>query len=418
MEDQEKPKNPFGDKEFEKQIQEHVRKHGGTAAVGGADFVQQIMKSAMQAMLDAEMEEHLGYGKNAPEGKNSGNSRNGRGKKTVRGDFGEVTVEPPRDRNGTFEPQLVKKGQKEINEDGFAEKIISLYARGMTTREIEAHLRELYELDISRTFVSRVVDNISEAATEWQNRPLEKLYTVMYMDGIRFKVRDDGSVKNKVVYICLGVTVEGLQEVLGLWTAENEGAAFWVSVLNDIKARGVEDILIACVDGLTGFPDAIESVYPQTDVQLCIVHQIRNSTKFVPWKDRKAFCKSLKAIYGADTLPLAEQALEKLDEEWGQKYPASVKSWRTHWERLTAFFKYPVELRKIIYTTNSIESLNSMLRKNTKNRKVFPSDQSLMKLLYLNIKNATKKWRHRQNWDIVVNQLALIFDGRIVFDAY
>lgn len=410
------PENPFASEKFKEQLLEHVRENGGTAAVGGQAFAQQLMQTTLEALLEAEMEEHLGYPKHSPEGKRSGNSRNGRVTKRVRGDFGEVDIDTPRDRNGSFDPQIVKKGQNELN--GFTDKIISLYARGMTTREIEAHLREMYNVDVSASFVSRAVDKVTQEVTEWQNRSLEQLYTVVYMDGMRIKVRDDGTIKNKVVYICLGVNVEGYQEVLGLWMAENEGAHFWLSVLNDLRSRGVEDILIACVDGLTGFPDAIESVFPNTDVQLCIVHQIRNSTKFVPWKDRKSFCRDLKTVYGAPTVSAAKDALEKLEETWGDKYPGSVASWKNHWDRLTAFFKYPPELRTIIYTTNSIEALNSQLRKNSKNRKVFPNDNAVYKLLFLNIKNITKKWRHRQKWDIVVNQLAIIFKDRLNWDAY
>lgn len=407
--------NPiFDEQALREQLKEHVRKHGGTAAVGGNEFVRQLTKSALEALLQVEMEEHLGYDKHAPEGRNSGNSRNGHSSKQVKTDYGRLEIKTPRDRNGSFEPQIVKKRQKEVQ--GFSDKIISLYARGMTTREIEEHLKEWYEIDISPAFISRVTEKVQEEAIQWQSRTLEKLYTVVYMDGIRYNVRDEGRIKKKVVYIALGVPISGKQEVLGLWIAENEGAHFWMNVCNELKNRGVEDILIACVDGLTGFPEAIEAVFPQADVQLCIVHQIRNSTKFIAEKDRKAFCKDLKTIYAATTIDAAEQALNEVDEKWGGKYPASLQSWKKNWDRLTAFFKYPVELRKIVYTTNSIESLHSQLRKNTKNRKLFPNDEALLKLLYLNIRNITKKWKFRQYWDIVVNQLAILYPERIHID--
>lgn len=408
-------KKSFNTEEFQQQLMDHVRKHGGTTAVGGEDFINKIIKSTYEALLQTEMEEHLGYAKNASEGRGNGNSRNGLNTKQVRGDFGEVPIQTPRDRDGSFEPQVIKKRQKEVR--GFTDKVISLYSRGMTTREIEEHLKEMYEIDVSATFISKATERVMEEVTAWQSRTLEKLYTVVYMDGLRMNVRHEGRIIKKVVYIALGVPVSGRQEVLGLWLAETEGAHFWLNVCNELKSRGVEDILIACVDGLKGLPEAIESVFPGVDVQLCIVHQIRNSTKFLAFKDRKAFCKDLKDIYGATTIEAAEQALRNVDEKWGNKYPASIASWKNNWERLTAFFRYPVELRKIVYTTNSIESLNSQLRKNTRNRKVFPNDESVIKILYLNIRNISKKWRFRQNWDIVINQLAILFEDRLKLDA-
>jgi putative transposase len=414
-EKQEEKNLGFDPEVLQKQLLEHIRKNGGTTAVGGTQFIQNLVQTTYQALLDAEMEEHLGYPAHDKGDKETGNRRNGRTAKTVKGEFGEVEIATPRDRDGTFTPKAVGKRQSSVS--GFSDKIVSLYARGMTTREIEDHLKEMYGINASPAFISRVTESVLEEITGWQSRPLEPLYPVIYMDGIRVTVRDDGAVRKKVVYLCLGINPTGQQDVLGMWIAANEGAGFWLSVLNELKSRGVEDILIACVDGLKGLPEAIETVFPRTDVQLCVVHQIRNSTKFLNYKDRKAFCRDLQEVYGASTIQAAEQALEKLDQSWGAKYPASLQSWKTNWERLTTFFRYPVELRKVIYTTNAIESLNSQLRKNTSNRKVFPTDESVFKLLYLNIRNCTRKWSFRQNWAIVMNQLAVMFPERLRLDA-
>ena len=395
--------------ELGKRLQAIVQTQSGVG--DGHDFVKKLTQEVYNAMLEAEMKEHLGYGWHEPEGRGSGNSRNGKLSKKVIADVGELAIETPRDRNGTFEPKIIGKRQTKLNH--FSGKIISLYARGLTTREIEEHLQEIYGIDVSESFISRVTDEVKERVTEWQNRPLESLYSVIYFDGIRFNVREDGRVKNKVVYVCYGLSVSGQPDVLGLWISENEGAGFWLGICNELKSRGVRDILIACVDGLSGLPEAIESVFPQVDVQLCVVHQIRAVCKYINWKDRKDFCQDMKAIYGAPTLEAADLALEQLDEKWGKKYPAAIKSWRQNWVRLTAFFKYPIELRVLIYTTNAIENLNSVLRKNTRNRKVFPSDDALMKILYLNIFNITTKWTVKQNWGIIFNQLSMLYDQRI-----
>jgi transposase-like protein len=412
---EEKKAIDFDPEALQKQIQDHIKKHGGTVAVGGAEFVQNLIRTTYQAMLDAEMEEHLGYPSNGKAAKDTANRRNGKSSKTVRGDFGQVEIATPRDRSGTFTPKAIGKRQTSV--DGFADKIISLYARGMTTREIEDHLQEMYGIEVSPAFVSRVTERVLEEVTEWQNRALEPLYPVVYMDGLRVTVRDEGVVKKKVVYICLGVNPVGLQDVLGMWIADSEGAAFWLGVLNDLKSRGVQDILIACVDGLKGLPEAIEAAFPKTDVQLCVVHQIRNSTKFISFKDRKAFCRDLKEVYGAPTIEAAAAAFTKIEQNWGAKYPASLQSWKNNWDRVTTFFRYPVELRRVIYTTNGIESLNSQLRKNTSNRKVFPSDEAALKLLFLNVRNCTRKWSFRQNWGMVMNQLAVMFPDRVRLDA-
>jgi putative transposase len=324
------------------------------------------------------------------------NSRNGTSSKTIRGDFGEVTIDIPRDRNGEFKPVIIEKHQSSVG--NFTEKIISLYARGMTTREISAHLEEIYGVEVSPMFISKATDSLKAEVDSWHSRRLENLYAIVYFDGIHFNIRDSVSVKKSVIYVALGVDITGKQDVLGLWHADTESASFWANVCMDLQARGVEDILIACADGLTGLPDAITSVFPRTDVQLCVVHQIRASTRFVNYKDRKAFCADLKNIYCAQNIIEAETALSELETIWGKKYPASVRSWVNNFDKVTTFFKYPVELKKVAYTTNSIEALNALLRKNTRNRKVFTNLDSLLKILVTNIKTMTQKWTTKQNW--------------------
>lgn len=413
------PRLELNNEAFKEQLMQQIRDAGGIhefyAQAGGATSVaQSIVKPFYELLLQVEMEQHLGYKKHSPEGQNSGNARNGLSTKTIRGDFGEVEIESPRDRNGSFEPKIIKK--RETTVGNFTDKIISLYSRGMTTREIEDHLKEMYGIDVSAQFISRATERVEQEVIEWQNRPLEKLYPVVYVDGLRVSVRsgdNKGSVIKKCVYIVLGVAISGQQEVLGLWIDENEGAKFWLKVFNDLKARGLLDILILCGDGLTGLPDAVYAVYPHTDVQLCVVHQVRNATKFVSYKDRKVFCADMKDIYSAPTVEAAELALKNFSEKWQSRYPMSIASWEKNWDLLTTFFKYPVELRKIIYTTNAIESLNAQLRKNTANRKVFPNNDSLVKLLFLNLRNFTNKWSKRQGWDVVMNQLSILFKDRL-----
>ena len=405
----------FDAKAFEAALKAEVKAAGGTKEFyKKGDFIQSLVKTAFQSLLNAEMEEHLGYEKHAPEGRNSGNSRNGRGRKKVRGDFGEVEIETPRDREGSFEPQLIKKRETSIGK--FADKIISLYSRGMTTREIEEHLREMYGIEVSAQFITRATERVQTDILEWQNRPLERVYPVVYVDGLFVTVRSGNnasSVVKKCVHIVLGINVDGRQEVLGLWIEESEGARFWLNVFNDLKARGVEDIFILCGDGLKGLPEAVEAVYPHTDVQLCVVHQVRNATKFVSYTDRKAFCADMRPIYTAPTISAAEGALEEFAAKWERRYPRSIASWRSNWDRLTTFFKYPVELRKMIYTTNAIESLNAQMRKNTSNRKVFPNDEAVIKILFLNVRNFSTRWTKRQGWDIAMNQLSMIFCDRL-----
>ncbi len=410
------PESSFKPDVYQEVLEEYIREQGGASAVGGPAFVKKLMGRTFQALLNAEMEEHLGYAKGDRSAKATDNARNGSTPKTVRSDFGPLEISTPRDREGSFEPKAVAKRERSV--EGFAEKIVSLYTRGLTTREIGEHLKEIYGVEASPAFISRATEKVLEEVVAWQNRTLDRVYPVLYMDGLRISVRQDHRILKKVIYIALGVTITGHQEVLGLWIAENEGAAFWVNVLSELKARGVEDILIACVDGLKGLPEAIETAFPQADVQLCVVHQIRNSTKFISYKDRRPFCKDLKNVYGAPTADAARQALDELADTWESKYPSSVKSWKANWERLTTFFRYPPELRRIIYTTNSIESLNSQLRKNTSNRKVFPSDEAAFKLLYLNIRNLTKKWSHRKGWDMVMNQLTMLFPDRLPMETF
>ena len=420
METNQKPEEPtppslFDAASVKDALLKQVKAAGGTEAFyAQGDFIKDLVKTTMETLLEAEMEEHLGYEKSSTETKATKNRRNGKDRKTVRGDFGEVELSTPRDRDASFEPKVVKKGQKSVG--NFTDKVLSLYTRGMTTREIEEHLREMYEIDISPQFVSRAVESVHEQLLEWQNRPLDALYPVIYVDGLYVTTRsgeNKGPVVKKCVYVVLGVSVTGRQEVLGLWLQDTEGARFWLKVFNDLKARGVKDVLILCGDGLGGLPDAASSVFPEVDVQLCVVHHIRAVTRYVSFQDRKQFCQDMKPIYNAPTVEAAELALLEFEEKWGKSYPASIDSWKRNWERLTAFFKYSVEIRKMVYTTNGIESLNAQLRKNISNRKIFPTENSVLALLYLNVKNFTLRWTKRQGWDRMMNQLSLMFAERI-----
>lgn len=401
---------------FQQQLQQHIHAAGGTVKVGGEAFLQRIVQATLQALLEAEMTEHLGYAPHA--GKGTGNSRNGRGSKKVRGDFGEVTLAPPRDRAGSFDPQIIPK--REANLGNFSRKIVSLYARGLTTREIQEHLQEIYRIEVSPEFISRATARVQEQVGAWQNRPLQALYPIVYVDGMFLSVRDgegSGKVLKKCLYTVLGIDCSGQQDVLGLWLAENEGARFWLKVFNDLQARGVRDVLILCGDGLAGLPDAVGAVFPKTDVQLCVVHQIRSATRFVSWKNRKPFCADMRRIYTAPTLQAAEAALDDLERNWGKHYPMAIASWRSHWHYLSTFFRYPADLRTLIYTTNSIENLHGRFRKNTRNRKIFPNDEAAIRLHYLNVRNIVKKWRRRNGWDTVMNQLAILFPERINHEA-
>jgi len=380
--------------------------------LGEEGLLQELTKALVQRALDGELTHHLGYEKYSPEGKNTGNSRNGKSPKKIKGKRGEMEIEVPRDRNGEFEPQLIKKGQTRF--DGFDDKIISMYARGMTTREIRGHLKEIYGVDVSPDLVSTVTHGVLDEVRAWQNRPLDEVYPIVYLDALQIKVRDDGRISNRAFYLAIGVNMSGLKEVLGIWTAQTEGAKFWLSVITEIKSRGVKDIFIACVDGLKGFPEAIEAVFPQTHVQLCIVHLVRHSVKYVSYKERKEITADLKMVYQAPTAKEAEKNLEEFATKWDRRYPMISKSWRTNWERVVPMFGFPEDIRRAIYTTNAIESLNMSLRKIIKNRASFPSEDAAVKLLYLALRNASQKWTMPiRNWGSAVNQFAIIFEGRV-----
>ncbi len=367
----------------------------------------------MEKGLDAELEENLGYSKYDYRNKETDNSRNGHSSKTLRTSFGDVEVSVPRDRKSEFEPQLLKKNQTSISQD-IEEKILSMYAKGMTTGDIEAHIRDIYGIEVSDSTVSRITDKILPVAKEWQQRPLESIYAVVFLDAIHYHVRSEGQVVKKAVYIAIGINLDGRKSVLGMWVGENESAKFWATVLNGLRNRGVEDIFIACTDNLTGFSAAIEAVFPQTEVQNCIIHQLRNSSKYVSYKDLKALMADLKAVYSAVDEQAALSALEVFSEHWDKKYPKISQSWRANWANLSTYFKYPQEVRRLIYTTNAIEGFNRQLRKVTKSKSVFPTDDSLLKMLYLAMMDITKKWTgRRQDWSKIYAQLTIFFAERM-----
>ena len=367
----------------------------------------------MEKGLDAELEGELGYSKYDYRNKETDNSRNGHSSKTLRTSFGDVEVSVPRDRKSEFEPQLLKKNQTSISQD-IEEKILSMYANGMTTGDIEAHIRDIYGIDVSDSTVSRITDKILPVAKEWQQRPLESVYAVVFLDAIHYHVRSEGQVVKKAVYIAIGINLDGRKSVLGMWVGENESAKFWATVLNGLRNRGVEDIFIACTDNLTGFSAAIEAVFPQTEVQNCIIHQLRNSSRYVSYKDLKALMADLKAVYGAVDEQAALDALDVFSEHWDKKYPKISQSWRDNWANLSTYFKYPQEVRRLIYTTNAIEGFNRQLRKVTKSKSVFPTDDSLLKMLYLAMMDITKKWTgRRQDWSKIYAQLTIFFADRM-----
>ena len=373
------------------------------------EFVGDILENGLEAELDDE----LGYSKYDYRNKDTDNSRNGHSTKTMKTSFGEVDIAVPRDRKGEFEPQLVKKQQTSLSGD-IEEKILSMYAKGMTTRDIDAHIREIYGLEVSDSTVSRITDKILPVVKEWQQRPLEEIYAVVFLDAIHYHVRSEGQIMKKAVYIAIGINMSGIKEVLGMWVGENESAKYWLSILNGLRNRGVEDILIACVDGLTGFDNAIEAVYPKTEIQQCIIHQIRNTTRFVPYKDIKALMADLKRVYAAVDEETALYELESFGEKWNGKYPKIAQSWKANWPKLSTYFKYPQEVRTLIYTTNAIEGFNRQLRKVTKSKSVFPTDDSLLKMLYLAMMDITKKWTgKRRDWGIIHSQLEVFFADRL-----
>ncbi len=384
--------------------------------IGENGLLKQLTKALLERAMQAEMTEHLGYGKHDPAGQNSGNSRNGKTTKTLKGDFGEMPLETPRDRSGSFEPKMIAKGQTRFT--GFDDKIISMYARGMSTREIQGHLEEIYGVEVSPTLISNVTDAVKDEVTAWQNRPLDGVYPIVYLDALYVKIRDAGHIQNRAIYVVIGVNVQGRKEVLGLWAGQAEGAKFWLQVLTELKNRGVQDIFIACVDGLKGFPQAIETVFPKTQVQLCIVHLMRASLNYVSWKQRKQVAADLKPVYQASTPEEAQLRLVEFTSKWDQAYPTIAQMWRRNWDHVTPFFAYPAEIRKVVYTTNAIESLNMSLRKVIKTRGSFPTEEAAMKMLYLALEHIAKKWTMPvQDWKGALQRFAILFGDRVPAEA-
>lgn len=376
------------------------------------DFLQQLKRQLMNRALQAEMDHHLGYKKHDVKGMHSGNSRNGATKKKVRSGETELELAIPRDRTGSFEPQIVKKYQRRI--EGFDQKILSMYTRGMSTREIQEHMEEIYGMDVSTGLITEVTNEVIEEVNQWQNRPLDSVYPIIYMDALVVKMRDNGQVKNRAVYLALGVNTSGKKEALGIWTSDNEGSKFWLQILTELKNRGIEDCLIACVDGLKGFQEAIESIFPQTKVQLCIVHMIRNSLKYVSYKDRKELAEDLKGIYKATNEKEALESLAVFPQKWDKKYPIIGDLWERHWNGIVPFLAFPKDIRKAIYTTNAIESLNHSLRKILKTKGSFPTEMAAQKLVYLALQKASKKWTMPiKNWPLALNQFAIHFPDRL-----
>ena len=394
-------------------LDELLKDYRGPDDLTGEDgLLKQLTKALVERAMGAELTEHLGYEKHEAGEKPSGNRRNGTSPKTVRSDQGPITLEMPRDRDGTFEPKIVGKHQREL--PGFSDKILSMYARGMTTREIGEHLKEIYGTEVSPQFITRVTDAVVESLEAWRNRELEAVYPIVFFDAIVVKVRDNGHVVKKAIYLALAITLEGKKELLGLWIDQSEGAKFWLGIISELKNRGVQDILIAAVDGLSGFPDAIRAVYPATEVQLCLVHVVRSSLRFVPYKDRRIVAAGLKTIYSAPTEEAALAALEEFRATWDEKYPMIGRSWHERWTEIVPFLAYAPEIRKVIYTTNAVESLNYTLRKVTRNRQAFPTSEAAMKLVYMALQNISRRWTMPvQDWSQALNQLALKFTGRV-----
>ena len=396
---------------------EKIRELLGVAGVSGMDDIQQLFRETiaefMENGLDSELDEHLGYDRYNTKEKATDDIRNGYSSKTLRTSFGDTSIQVPRDRKGEFDPVILRKNQTSISQDVEA-KIISMYAKGMTTSDIGNHIRDIYGIEVSESTVSRITDKVLPEAKEWQQRPLESIYAVMFMDAIHYHVRSEGQVVKKAVYVAIGIDLTGRKDVLGMWVGENESAKYWATVLNSLRNRGVEDIFIACTDNLTGFSNAIEAVYPRTDIQNCIIHQLRNSSKYVSYKDLKALMADLKQVYAAVDETAAEEALDRFAERWDRKYPKISASWRANWPNLSTYFKFPEELRRLIYTTNAIEGFNRQLRKVTKSKAVFPTDDSLFKMLYLAMLDITKKWTgRRQDWSVIHAQLAVFYADRM-----
>jgi putative transposase len=379
--------------------------------VGAGGVLKQLTKALLERAMGAELSNHLGYEKHESAGRGSGNNRNGKSRKRVQGDFGAVEIEVPRDRNGSFEPKILPKHERRFQ--GFDDKILSMYARGMTTRDIQGHLEEIYGVEVSPSLISEVTDAVVEEVRAWQQRPLEPIYMIVYLDALIVKMRHEGRVENRAVFVAIGVNQEGAKEVLGLWTSATEGAKLWLQILTEIRNRGVQDILIACVDGLKGFPEAIGTVYPKAEVQLCIVHMVRNSLAYVNWKERKRVAHDLRQIYQSATVEEAEGRLLEFEERWTDKYAVIGKTWRRHWSGITPLFAYPAEIRRSIYTTNVVESLHMTLRKVIKTRGSFPSEEAALKLLYLALKNVRKRWQATPDWKPALNHFTLLWGDRI-----
>lgn len=400
--------------ELDRQVVEYLLKQTENPAelFGESGLLKQLKKALTERVLEGELSTTLGYEKHAVSGNNSGNSRNGYSCKTLKTRDGDLEIKVPRDRNGDFEPQLIGKHQTRFAD--MDEKIISLYARGMSVRDIQDQLQDLYGVEVSSTLISNVTNEVIEEVKAWQNRPLDKLYPIVYLDALVIKVQQDKRIINKAFYLALGVNLDGKKELLGIWISQNEGAKFWLNVLTELKNRELDDIFIACVDGLTGFPEAITSVYPKTQVQLCIVHMVRNSLRYVGWKQRKTVAGDLRTIYTANTVEEAELALSAFSEKWDKEFPSISKTWLHHWDNIIPFFQYPKDIRKVIYTTNAIESLNMCLRKVIKNKRVFPSDEAALKQLYLALNNVSKKWTMPiRDWGAAMNHFMILFDDRL-----
>jgi putative transposase len=379
--------------------------------IGENGLLKQLTKAVLERALKAELTEHLGYEKHDPVGQGSGNSRNGKVSKKLKGDFGELELETPRDRNGTFEPKIVAKHQTRFT--GFDDKILSMYSRGMTTREIQSHLEEIYGVQVSPALISTVTEEVVEEVKIWQGRPLDSLYPIVYLDALYVKMRENGQVQNRAVYLAIGIKLDGSKEALGMWTSSNEGAKFWLQVLTELRNRGVEDIFIVCVDGLKGFPEAIETVYPRAQVQLCIVHLVRASLNYVSWKQRREVAGDLRQIYRAASAEAAEQELEAFARKWDRTHPTISQIWRRNWMRIIPFFAYSPEIRKVIYTTNAVESLNMTLRKVIKTRAAFPTEEAALKLLYMGLRNVAKKWNAVQGWREALNRFQILWPERM-----
>jgi len=393
-------------------IRELIKNKNPEELIGKNGLIKELVKEIVECAMEAEMTNHLGYEKYDPKGKNSGNSRNGKSTKTLKGDQGELEIEVPRDRNGEFEPIIIGKHQRRFT--GFDDKITAMYARGMTTRDIQSLLKDIYGVDVSPNLISEVTDEIIKEVTDWQNRPLDPIYPILYLDALMVNIRDEGHIRKKAVFLALGVNMEGHKELLGIWIENTEGAKFWLRVVTELHNRGIKDIFIACVDGLKGFGEAINSVYPKTEIQQCIIHMIRNSLKYVSYKDRKQVAESLKKIYQAATEEQARIELDKFSEIWDDKYPLISKSWENNWDGIMPFFAYPDYIRKAIYTTNAIESLNMSLRKVLKTKGSFPNDEAVFKQLYLAVGNASKKWTMPiRNWGLALNQFAISYGDRM-----